>query len=123
MDSYKYLNGRVIYKKKEWPFVFFHYSNFKVSVEQNVLYIRHTVFVNNCILETFVKPYSLLLMRIYREYLGQIIDSIIIEPVEQNAYFRFKIGYYLKRILPIDSIIMIGLKDKYRERKSPYSEK
>lgn len=123
MDSYKYLNGRVIYKKKEWPFVFFHYSNFKVSVEQNVLYIRHTVFVNNCILETFVKPYSLLLMRIYREYLGQIIDSIIIEPVEQNGYFRMKIGYYLKRILPIDSIIMIGLKVKYRERKSPYSEK
>lgn len=123
MDGYKYKDRCVIYKKKVWPYVFFHYSNFIVTQETNVLCIRHTIYVTNIIRKTFVNPYANLLKFIYTNYLNISIESIIIEPVERKSYLRMGIGYYMKRLLPINSLIKIALKLKYRERTSPYSEK
>lgn len=123
MYNNKYEDGTVCYNKQYWPFVFFHYSNFVVTVEDSKLIIRHTVYVSKRIKDVFVKPYSELLSQIFNTYLSTQIQSILIEPVAKNTYCIKAFNHFIKKIIPLEWVETQLLRIKYRERKTPYSEK
>ncbi|MCR5573673.1 MAG: glycosyl transferase [Bacteroidaceae bacterium] len=123
MYYYKYKEKKVCYGNHEWPFVFFHYSNFKIDVENNKLFIRPTIYINKTIKELFVIPYSYLLKSVFNDYLSTDIASVVIEPMEKNKYVVKAATYYIKKVVPIYRLGQLYLRIKYRERKSPYSEK
>lgn len=123
MNSYSFGNGRVYYSGQSWPIVFFHYSGFVVSIEDKRLCLRHTMYINDTVREIFVRPYADLLKSVYEKYLGLSVEGITIRPLNPVKHAIKHLAYILMRFLPIEKIDAVFLKLKYRERKSPYSER
>lgn len=123
MDQYRFPNGSVLYKKTYWPIVFFHYSGFNISTTNGVLHFKHTMYLKKTILETFVEPYAELLSEVFSKYLNTTINTVVFEPLNQRKYQIKKFVYYLSKVIPIDHLVILAMKFKYRERKLPYSER
>ena len=121
MNLYKYRDGAVIYKEQTWPYVFFHYSGFRVDSNNNELIFRHTIYLKDAIISEFVTPYANLMKEVFGKYLNTPISNIIIKPLDKKKYFIRTIWYYLDKILPIEWFVMKSMKKKYKVAHSPYS--
>ena len=122
MDYYRISNGEVSYKKHQWPVVFFHYSGFSVSVEKDVLTMKHTMYLTKPIFEGIVKPYAELARVVYEKYLHTPITTVRIEPVSSFKNIIKCFVLYIGKVLPIDWMIATVLRIKYREKRVPYNE-
>ncbi len=123
MNSYKYADNHLTYKKQEWPIVFFHYSGIIVSVEKDVLILKHSMFLTSTIKRTFIRPYAELMKNVYIQYLNTPLSDYRIQPLERGKYYIKLVFFHLSKILPIDWCIQQAMRIKYRERKAPYSER
>jgi hypothetical protein len=123
MNSYNYKDGQVVYKGQKWPFVFFHYSGFRVDVIEKELIIRYTIYLKDSIRRTFVAPYAELMKEVFGKYLNIPITNINFKPLDMKKYFVRAIWHHLDRFLPIEWIIVQFMKLKYKEKHSPYSER
>jgi len=122
MDYYTIANGAIKYKKECWPMVFFHYSGFSTSVKNGEMIMQHTMYVTKSISKWIVEPYASLLKEVYSDYMHIPVSSVIIRPV---SYFKDSIKRvvrFLNRVLPIDYLIAVFMKMKYREKRVPYNE-
>jgi hypothetical protein len=123
MNDYKYADCQVTYKKQQWPIVFFHYSGFNVAVESDELVFRHSMYLTSTIKKTFVIPYAELMKDIFTKYLNAPINRVKITPLEYGKYMVKSVLFCLSKVLPIEWCVAQVMKLKYRERKSPYSER
>ena len=123
MNLYKYNNGNVFYKGQSWPIVFFHYNGFRINVENDILFFRHTIYLTNTIKDVFVKPYEELISEVFTKYLDIEINKVVVRPLEKIKYFVRTIIHYLDKFLPIEFILAQAMKIKYRQRKLAYSER
>jgi len=123
MDSYRYRDGRVLYKGYQWPMVFFHYSGINIQVSEGVMTFRHTMYLTGTIRRLFIEPYAELMRRVFTEYLDYTIENVVIMPLNRFNYAVKAIAHYLNKVLPIDWMIAQVMKVKYRERLNPYSER
>lgn len=123
MNDNHYKNGKTLYKGREWPTVFFHYSGFIVSVKEGVMTFKHTMFLSRIIRKTFIEPYANLMREVFSRFLDTPISSVVIKPMNRGNYFAKSITYYLNKILPIDWMVAQVMKVKYKERRLMYSEK
>lgn len=123
MNNYKYAGSLVSYKKQQWPIVFFHYSGFNVAVEGKELVFRHSMYLTSIVKKTFVIPYAELMKNVFAKYLNTPINRVKIIPLEYGKYMIKGMLFYLSKVLPIEWCVAQVMKLKYRERKSPYSER
>lgn len=123
MDYHRFADGKVYYKKQEWPQVFFHYSGFNVKVEDGAMTFRHTMYLTPIIRRTFVEPYAELMKEVFVQYLNIPINEVVITPLNRWNYAAKIITHYLNMFLPIDWCIKQVMKVKYKESHKPYSEK
>lgn len=123
MNDYRYADGQVTYRKQQWPIVFFHYSGINVLVDKDVLVFKHSMYLTSVIRKTFIEPYAELMKKVFTQYLNTPIYRVIIQPLDVRKYFVLRIYHYLLKVLPVDKVAAFAMKLKYRERKSPYSER
>lgn len=123
MNYYKFNSNKVIYNGKEWFPVFFHYSGINMRVEGEDLLFLHTMYLTDKIRKTFVVPYAELMKEVFTKYLNTPINRVKIIPLEKGKYLVKSILFYLSKVLPIEWCVAQVMKLKYRERKSPYSER
>lgn len=123
MDDYSFKDGKVIYEGNQWPIIFFHYSGINVGVENDVLLFRHTMFLTDVIRNNFVEPYAILLKGVFTRKLNTPIDHITIAPLNYFAYYLKVMAYYVNKALPIDWLVSMVMKWKYKSWNSPYSER
>lgn len=123
MNENSYEGSRTFYEGKEWPTVFFHYSGINVQVKDGVMTFRHTMYMTDVILKTFIEPYAKLMKEVFCKYLETPIHEVKIIPMNKWNYRAKAVTYYLSKILPIDRIVYNVMKVKYRESHKPYSEK
>lgn len=123
MYNYTFEKGKIIYKKNQWPSVFFHYSGINVKVEDGVMMFLHTMYLTETIRKTFIEPYAKLMQRVFTDYLDTSINKVVITPLNKGKNSIKAIAYYLNMVLPIDWSIAQVMKLKYRKHYSPYSEK
>lgn len=123
MNNYRLTKNKVVYKGKEWPQVFFHYSGFNVKVEDRTLVFRHTMYLTNSVRNAFVEPYAELLKDVFTKYLSTTIEDVLVEPVNRKEYAIKATMHYLNKILPIEWCTEQVMKLKYKESHKPYSER
>lgn len=123
MHGYCFEEGKVIHKGKQWPIVFFHYSGLNVSVKNNVLYFKHSMYLTPVIRKTFISPYAELMKMVFSDYLNTPINDIRIMPLEIVKYRIKAIKFHFGKIISMKWINRKILQLKYKERKSPYSER
>ena len=123
MDYCDFKDGYTIYKGNKWPSVFFHYSGINVQVNDDVMFFRHTMYLSDTIRKTFIKPYAVLMKKVFTEYLNTPIRDVVIVPLSKSNYRVKAIIHYLNKLLPIDWAIAQVMKIKYKESHKPYSEK
>lgn len=123
MNEYRLDGNTVRLKNNEWPMVFFHYSGFNVAVEGEELVFRHSMYLTSVVKKTFVILYAELMKNVFAKYLNTPINNVKIIPLEYGKYMVKSLLFYLSKILPIEWCVALAMKLKYRERKSPYSER
>ncbi len=123
MYNYNYSDGHVSYGGQSWPVVFFHYSGINVFVNDGILYIRHSMYLNDTIRKLFIEPYAELQKYTFTNYLNTPISKIVISPLEADKYQIKRMMYYLGKVFPVQWVETLFMKLKYRQRKSPYSER
>ena len=124
MYDYSFLKGnRIMFGGKEYPVVFFHYSGVNVSCENHVLMLKHTFYMTEEVRKMFVEPYAGLLSEVYSRYLATDISRIDIRPVSRwkNSIKHFL--YIVRNSVVLSSVRKTYLGIKYKQRKSPYSER
>ena len=105
------------------PVVFFHYSGVNVMIEEGVLVLEHTFYLPQKIKELCIVPYSGLLAEAYSRYLGVCVSRTVIRPVSRIGNEVKHILYLLRGSKVLKLLRKTYMTLKYRERKSPYSER
>ena len=93
MHKYKYLENHLIYKKRSYPYVFFHMHGVKIEVDNNTLYLRNNHFeLNNDVIKQFYQPYADLVKEALNCYLNYTIEHAFVHdmPYIQKINYRFR---------------------------------
>ena len=123
MERYRFNQGEVSFKGRRWPIVFFHYSGINVAVEEGALTFRHSMYLTTDIRKTFVEPYAEAMREAFSKYLDTPVREIRIVPLSRGKNVFKALMHYLSKVLPLDALVDAFMRIKYRERKSPYSER
>lgn len=122
--SYKYSSEGLVYAGKMYPYVFFHYSGFKLEVKDDALMVEECYPVGEQLREYLVRPYVDLIRRVYTEDLGVGIEALEYKKSYSRVMYVFsRVVNIMKRFRFTHRIIALFFKLKYSNRRSPYSEK
>lgn len=125
MEQYRYdfENKTLWHHDKQWPIVFFHYNGLNTSVKDGQLRFVHGKYFTKSVMRGFIMPYSYLLTKVYREYLGVEISGFSYKPL---SGWKNMLNAFWVRIRNHSLSIKMEkafMDYKYSERKSPYSER
>lgn len=122
VSSYQISKDTVKYRHRKWPIIFFHYSGFSISIDESKLLIRHTLFLTKSIRSNIVDPYIDFLYTAYSNYLLTPITSVSVRPVNSKKNVIKGILHYMGKLLPVNNILALINRIKYREKRVPYNE-
>lgn len=123
IDDYKVFDNRVQYKKQYYPLVFFHYSGVNISIKESRLFMMHTFYLSKSVKSTFFTPYAELIRDVFNKFLGENVTEFSIMPLGKNKYRLKSVTHFLHQLYLTDAIVALFMRLKYRDRKSPYSER
>lgn len=122
--SYRYSKDGLLYKNEFFPYVFFHYSGFRLEAKDNTLYVQECYPVGESPRKFLVQPYVDLIRRVYTEDLDMRIDRVVYgKSYSAVKYVIFRLLNVLKRFDLTHKLISTYFSLKYSNRRSPYSEK
>lgn len=122
--SYKFKKDVLLYKGREYPYIFFHYSGFRLEARENTLFVEECYPVGDNLREYLVKPYINLIRRVYTEDLGLEIVNVVYSKSYSRLMMLFScMVNMMKRFNLTHRLISLFFSLKYSNRRSPYSEK
>lgn len=117
-------DGRSLsYKGAEYPVIFFHYSGVNVCLDDGRLMLKCNFHMPAVVKKHFISPYAALLADVYRTYLHKDVTDIEIGPLSKAKSVIHAIAYPVQGSRVFRALENSYMKLKYRERKSPYSER
>lgn len=105
-----------------YPYVFFHYSGFKITFKNGRLLVTECYPVGRKVWKYMLLPYVDTLCQVYKDDLHQNVESV----VYMRKYFRRILCYVLNFLKKFDlthKLISAFFTLKYSKRRSPYSER
>lgn len=122
--SYRYTPDGLVFEDKLFPYVFFHYSGFRLEAKDRSLLVEECYPVCRQLREYLVQPYIDLIKRVYIEDLGvKIGDVVYRKSYSCMMYFISRAVNVMKRFNLTHRLISLFFSLKYSNRRSPYSEK
>lgn len=122
--AYKFSAEGLIFKGKKYPFIFFHYSGFNIALLTDVLTIRECYPIKQNTRTHLIFPYIELIRKVYEKYLGKTVKDV--RYVKDYSTGKKVIGSLSRSLMKFKSFHRMKaymLTQKYKKRKSPYSEK
>lgn len=98
MHRYKYTEKTLFYNGNEWPQVFFHMHGVVVTVKNKVLTAHSDHYaLNKDVTRLFFEPYAALMAEVFKEYLGQDVQSYRVKDMNPLKKVEYLIRAWVKQ--------------------------